>query len=84
MLMLMLAGWTSAVAVECVIRDCVHRGSGRNVDKDQALERKARHDAEARRASMLSPEELKRQLHCWVAHDSRWVTFKAWIEVCKI
>jgi hypothetical protein len=62
------------VAVGC-------RGHARNNDKDQVLEKKARLDAESRRQVMLSPDALKKELHCWVAHDSRWLTFKSWIEV---
>lgn len=57
------------------------RGYSRNNDKDQLLEKKARLDAENRRQVMLSPEALQRELHCWVSHDSRWLTFKSWIEV---
>jgi hypothetical protein len=57
------------------------RGHARNNDKDQVLEKKARLDAESRRQVMLSPDALKKELHCWVAHDSRWLTFKSWIEV---
>lgn len=57
------------------------RGCSRHNDKDQTLEKKARVDAENRRQVMLSPAELKRELHCWVSHDARWMTFKAWVEV---
>ena len=57
------------------------RGCSRHNDKDQSLEKKARVDAENRRQVMLSPDELKRELHCWVSHDARWMTFKAWVEV---
>ena len=35
----------------------------------------------ARRSFMLGADALRRELHQWVSHDGRWLTFRAWIEV---
>jgi hypothetical protein len=70
----------ASVPSRCTERGCGCRGYSRNNDKDQLLEKKARLDAENRRQVMLTVEELKRELLSWVSHDSRWMTFKAWVE----
>lgn len=57
------------------------RGCGKHCDKpDSAMDKKQRAEAELRQRYMLPPEELRKQLHHWVAHDGKWVTFRSWLE----
>ena len=53
------------------------RGCSKASEREAPVER-AEHGA--RRRFMLAPDALRRELHEWVAHDCRWLTFRDWIE----
>lgn len=56
--------------------DC--RGCSKASERGAPLERA---DEALRRTYMLPPEALRQELHQWLAHDGRWISFREWIEV---